>query len=115
MFNVELTEEIKIGEAVGPDEMKIELEAEHSESMWMFMGGKWMNMKPKPEDTHHFEVKLEDTTITGSDEADFPVKLFGAKVKLILINDRTNEQREFELHEMYGGSGYHYATNASLK
>lgn len=107
----ELEDEIEIGEVEVADNLKIELEAEHPEEMLMLMGGNWMEMKPASTDTHHFEVKLEDTTITG----DLHVKLHGAKVRLTVINDQTGEQQDFGLHEMYGGSGYHYATNATLK
>lgn len=104
-------DEVEIGEVVATDGMKIELETEHPESMLMRMGGQWMKMKPTAKDTHHMEVKLEDTTITG----DLHVKLHSAKVELIVVNDVTGEEHIFNLHEMYGGSGYHYAANATLQ
>lgn len=106
-----IEDEVEIGEVVATDGMKIELETEHPETMLVRMGGQWMKMKPTATDTHHMEVKLEDTTITG----DLHEKLHSAKVQLIVVNDVTGKEHTFNLHEMYGGSGYHYATNATLQ
>ena len=76
----------------------------------MDMAGGYMKMAPTASDTHHFEVKFEDKNLTGKRG----VKLIGAKVMVTVTNDRTGEKVVSPLHEMYGGSGYHYGSNIAL-
>lgn len=102
-----LEDEIEIGEAWGQDSMIVELEAGGPERMWVFMGGSWMWMDPGPNDTHHFEVKLEDPSIETHHE------MIGyCEIHMTIINETTgSESSEIELYPMYDDHGFHYGVN----
>ncbi len=109
-FQVIADEEL-IGETE-VDGMKVELEVEHAETMWMIMdNGMLMEMAPMPDDTHHFEAKLEDISIVLEKKTP---KIAYSTVTATAVNDATGETISKTLNPMYGGSGFHYGGNFAL-
>lgn len=105
-----LTEEIEIGE-MDINDMKVELEAEGPERMWVLMNDNWMWMEPDQNDTHHFEVKLEDPTVEAHQEV-----IGYCEIHVSFMNETTGEvSEEIELHSMYGEHGFHYGANVHIQ
>ena len=105
-----LAGEIEIGEAETQG-LKIELEADAPERMWMpGADGDWHWVDPAADATHYFHVKLEDPT------AETHAEMIGyAEVHVTIVNDDTGEQSdEIELYPMYGVHGLHYGANFHL-
>lgn len=98
-------ETILIGKAEGK-EMIVVLELEPAKSMWMLMGGTWMEMKVAAGELYHVEVKPTDP---GSG-----TRLSYALVKFKAVNKDKGQTTEGELSPMWGGSGLHYAFNSGL-
>ncbi|MCH8866899.1 MAG: iron transporter [Proteobacteria bacterium] len=84
----------------------VELILEPAKSMFMLMGGNWMEMAPAAGADIHVEVKITDP---GS--KDRPPH---SAIEFHAENETTGEKMEEELHPMWGGSGLHYAINHGL-
>jgi len=105
-----LADEIEIGE-VETQGLRVELEAEGPERMWMHRAdGDWHWMDPAADATHHFNVKLEDPTVEAHAE------IIGyAEIHVTIVNDDTGEQTdEIELRPVYSEHGLYYGANFHL-
>ncbi|MGQ0524688.1 MAG: iron transporter [Betaproteobacteria bacterium] len=86
--------------------MIVIFELEPAKSMWMQMGGSWIEHPVSKGELFHVEVKPEDPKSK--------TRISYAEVKFSAINRDSKKRVSGTLHPMWGGSGLHYAVNSPL-